>query len=68
MSDEKWLGIAGAFVFGLLGMFVGFVIWASAGAITTTSVDRGWKLQAIQHAAALYCPDTGEWAWVGDCE
>lgn len=27
-----------------------------------------YQKQAIYRSYALYCPDSGDWAWIGECE
>ena len=42
------------------GLLVGF-LWFPA--VTTSNLEH----QAIERGYAAYCPDTGNWAWKGEC-
>lgn len=53
-ASAVWFGL----ICGLIaGMFIG------AGIISSE-----WKAGAIERGLAQYCPLTGEWAWVGECD
>ena len=27
-----------------------------------------WQVETVQRGLAQYCPMTGEWAWIGECD
>lgn len=45
----------------IFGVVIGFIV--SYG-ITETS----WKKEMVTRGYAYYCQDTGDWAWIGECE
>jgi hypothetical protein len=44
----------------IIGLFMGLVI---AG----TLVRAEWRRDTVERGLALYCPSTGDWAWIGEC-
>ncbi len=38
------------------------VVLASWGVTNTI-----WRADTVQRGLAIYCPDDGQWAWVGEC-
>lgn len=49
----------------LLGIILGLAIGGFLGSIENNAV---WMEDTVELGLAQYCPDTGDWAWVGDCE
>ena len=33
----------------------------------TVIVNSEWRDETVKRGLAQYCPDTGEWAWKGEC-
>lgn len=31
-------------------------------------VGESYREEAVERGYALYCPNNGDWAWVGDCD
>lgn len=48
----------------LIGVLAGLVLTFS---LTASLVTYGFEHQAIERGYALYCPDTGNFAWKGEC-
>ena len=46
-----------------LGVCFAVLIAVMAWGVTNTL----WKIDAVERGLALYCPNDGEWAWVGEC-
>lgn len=46
-----------------LGICFGVLITVVAWGVTNTI----WKLDTVDRGLALYCPNDGQWAWVGEC-
>lgn len=57
MSDEA------SFV-GVVGLIA--IIAAGFGSAAITRSE--WQTKTIERGLAQYCPDTGEWAWKGECD
>lgn len=57
MSDD-----GGVFV---MGIIVGLALGGLLGGLANSSI---WREDTVKLGLAQYCPDTGAWAWVGDCE
>jgi len=30
--------------------------------------EREWETKTVDRGLAIYCPKSGEWAWVGECD
>ncbi len=42
---------------------------AIVSASAALSVERVlWRTETVQRGLAIYCPQDGQWAWVGECE
>jgi hypothetical protein len=51
-----WLWVCGFLIgFGLGGLF----------AISQMNLE--WRAETVARGLALYCPESGQWAWVGEC-
>lgn len=49
------------FVFGsLFGALV-------AALVATLALNTAWHRETVARGFALYCPENGQWAWVGEC-
>jgi hypothetical protein len=46
-----------------IGLFLGFCMLI----LGTGLSDNWWEQQAIERGYALHCPDTGKFAWKGEC-
>lgn len=55
----------GGFSYALLGLFVGLIYGFLWGWIL--SEDR-YRAKAIERGFALYCPDSGDFAWKDECD
>lgn len=51
-----------AFVIGL-AIGIGFL-----SSVWSTDQDRIWHQEAISRGYGYFCPDTGRFAWKGECE
>ena len=40
---------------------LGYVLW-------NWTTEPNWQFEAISRGYAIYCPDNGEFAWIGECE
>ena len=50
------------FLFGMLTAFVlGVFLFGSV-------IANHWQSETIERGLAQYCPQTGDWAWIGECE
>lgn len=49
----------------LIGIVLGFLIGVISGIYT---VSDHYKQSAIERGYGLYCPDTGNFAWVNECQ
>ncbi len=56
--DVWWLGFAAGV---MAGIFAGLFIF-------TGLTNDEWQDRLINRGMAQYCPDTGEWAFKGECE
>lgn len=52
----------------IFGMIVSATIMFLFVMVPYTSPDHVWQGNAIERAYGLYCPATGHFAWVGECE
>jgi hypothetical protein len=51
----------------LVGLMAGF--WGLFLAVAWFATpDHLWQSQAIERGYALYCPNNGNFAWIGECE
>lgn len=48
-----------------VSIFVSFNIGGSLGRTDATNIMR---TEAISRGYAMYCPDDGEFAWIGECD
>lgn len=51
----------------------GYILGSVVGGVLATlygqySVDQDWRARTIERGVAVECPDTGQWAWAGECE
>lgn len=54
------------FLFCMLWVF--FMVGALIGIFAGHQMrERTWEHQAIERGYALHCPDTGDFAWKGEC-
>ena len=56
MDGNTAYALAAVSIFGLIALLV----------LNSLELDK-IRTQAIERNYALYCPDTGEWSWVGEC-
>ena len=50
-------------------IIAGFVIGCLMGLwVMTDAANSMWRSEAIERGYGLYCPNNGQWAWVGECE
>lgn len=49
----------------IIGFIVGFIISGTLGTLLTSNE---WKYELITRNLAIYCPDNGKFAFVGECE
>lgn len=50
---------------GFIMAVVGLVLGLALG---MTGISSEWRADTIERGLAQYCPLTGEWAWVGECD
>jgi hypothetical protein len=48
----------------LAGLLVGFIIGAIGFGI---GVNEDWRTDTVERGLAIYCPQDGQWAWIGEC-
>lgn len=51
-----------------LGLIVVALILIGVFFLGSFMGQKDFKQQAIEHEYAEYCPDTGKWSWIGECE
>ena len=56
--DNSW--VAGM----LFCLFSGGLAGAALG---MTQASEFWRRAIVSRGLAIYCPDTGQWAWLGEC-
>jgi hypothetical protein len=49
----------------MFGVLIGLVIGISVAA--SISVNE-WRNDTVKRGLAIYCPQDGQWAWIGECE
>lgn len=57
MSD-----IVSAIMFGVL---IGLVI---GGSVASSISVNEWRKDTVARGLAIYCPQNGQWAWIGECK
>jgi hypothetical protein len=61
MSDFFVSAVVG-FIMGLLfGLF-------STGILAIIIAENSWREKIVERGLAQYCPMTGDWAWIGECD
>ena len=61
MSDFFESAVVG-FIMGLLfGLF-------STGILALIITETSWREEIVERGLAQYCPMTGDWAWIGECD
>jgi hypothetical protein len=51
----------------LVGIILGIIL-CSLLFLPNVTADSTWEEYAITRGYALYCPDTGDFAWKGECK
>ena len=57
ISAMFWIGAAA--VIGCI-ILMAYIVW-------TWATEPDWQREAISRGLATYCPDNGEFAWIGEC-
>lgn len=60
-DDSVWVALSFCFFF---FFFAGLVLGVVTGALFEGGT---YKAQAIERGHAQYCPNNGNWEWVGEC-
>ena len=48
-----------------LGIFLSFIPMYLLGA---AEIQWAWQADTVDRGLAIYCPDDGQWAWIGECD
>ena len=48
-------------------LFLGICFGATIAVVSWGITNDHWKNEALDRGLALYCPNDGEWAWMGEC-
>ena len=50
-------------------VFVLWSLWVAVivGIATIGVTNNIWKADTVERGLAMYCPDNGQWTWVGEC-
>ena len=59
--DDFCVGVVIGIAFGV------FVVGWVSMAVTVSITDDIWQRRLIDRGLATHCPNTGEWAWKGEC-
>lgn len=52
-----------------INFVAGFLIGAGFALILTSFLTtKGWQQESVERGYAHYCPDSGAWAWEGECK
>jgi hypothetical protein len=49
------------------GGFMAFLLLLALWAAPAVGVHWWWQDETVNRGLAQYCPETGNWAWLGEC-
>lgn len=47
----------------IIGLFVGVCFMGGFAWLS----ERNWHHETVARGLAIYCPENGQWSWIGEC-